>query len=175
MTDDEVTKVLDKFAQKHGHKSFEQMGWDENDVELTTDVASLAFAQGKLALVDEEIERLGKELEECEYEFCSQCGERKIIIKEFHRLKSQLSQNTQLLKCANECKISSSQDEREEGMKFIKEFGEECKELGMKVKKTKDGIEITPTNESMERLFLLMGAIPQKKLKASRGEQGEKR
>jgi hypothetical protein len=45
----------------------------------------------------------------------------------------------------------------------------------MKVKKTKDGIEITPTNESMERLFLLMGAIPQKKLKASRGEQGEKR
>jgi hypothetical protein len=63
----------------------------------------------------------------------------------------------------------------EEGMNFIKEFGEECKELGMKVKKTKDGIEITPTNESMERLFLLMGAIPQKKLKASRGEQGEKR
>jgi hypothetical protein len=58
-------------------------------------------------------------------------------------------------------------------MKFIKEFGEGCKELGMKVKKTKDGIEITPTNESMERLFLLMGAIPQKKLKASRGEQGD--
>jgi hypothetical protein len=45
----EIAKVLDKFAQKHGHKSFEQMGWDENDVELTTDVASLAFAQGKLA------------------------------------------------------------------------------------------------------------------------------
>jgi hypothetical protein len=64
-----------------------------------------------------------------------------------------------------------SQLSEEAGMNFIKEFGEECKELGMKVKKTKDGIEITPTDESMERLFSFMGAIP-----ASRGEpKGEKR
>lgn len=58
-------------------------------------------------------------------------------------------------------------------MKFVKFFGEGCKELGMGVKPTKDGVEITPTIESMDKLIAFMGGIPAEP-EASRGEQGNR-
>ena len=57
-------------------------------------------------------------------------------------------------------------------MKFTKLFGEGCKELGMGVKPTRDGVEITPTVESMDKLIAFMGGIPAEP-EASRGEQGD--
>ena len=59
-------------------------------------------------------------------------------------------------------------------MKFTKLFGEGCKELGMRVKKTKDGVEITPTIESMDKLIAFMGGIPVEP-EASRGEKEAKK
>jgi len=59
-----------------------------------------------------------------------------------------------------------------EEMKFTKLFGEGCKELGMGVKPTRDGVEITPTVESMDKLIAFMGGIPAEP-EASRGSQKE--